>query len=315
MNHPVIKAFVVAIVLGLFPVSSDAARTVLRLSQKDGVLQHYYDQPDTFPVCREKLDYITYNLAPDGLIRDDGKRLFKTRQATIEIFKGAGKKFTFTGEEVVDAIRSYEAVGLTVGVVIIYHENWLKLKGDGGPWKEDVRILSPNELEKVRVAVAQSDLKSKKIVKLIQLMGARVAGHRGDSWNRVKKNPSLMRHLKNFDGVGIECHVGDHHETHRGKASDGPETLKCMADITKWCKQNRKISLVFMGGGPPSYAHFDECKETYDFLWRQMRLRRVDQADSHLLYFRQGARRGKHLPEASTKTLTYQMKWLIDQVK
>ncbi|MDF7823475.1 hypothetical protein P4B35_05580 [Pontiellaceae bacterium B12227] len=309
------KIFAATVLPGMLTVASDAARTVLRLSQKDGVLQQYYDQPDAFPTCRQQLDYITYNLAPDGLVRNDGKRLFQTQQATIEIFKGAGKKYKFTGEETVDAIRQYEAVGLTVGVVIIYHEDWLKLRGEGGPWKEDIRILSADELKRVRKAIGKSDLKSKKTVKLVQLMGARVAGHRGDSWFQITKNPTLMRHLKNFDGIGVECHVGDHLALHKGKPSDGPNTLKCIAEMAKWCKQNRKITLMFMGGGPLSYSQFDACRETYEYMWKQMSLRRVNKDDSHLLYFRQGARPGRHLPESSNKTLTYQMKWLIGEVK
>lgn len=304
-----------AVSFGVFPGTGDAAKTVLRLTKKDGVLQQYYDQPDAFPVCRAKLDYITFNLAPDKLIRKDGQRLFKTQEASIEIFKGSGEKFRFTGDEVVKEIRAYEAAGLRVAMVIIYHENWLKLRGKGGPWKEDIRIIAPDELRRVREAIAKSDLKSRQTVKLVQLIGARVAGHRGDSWNKVKENPALMRHLENFDGIGIECHIGDHEASLKGKASDGPETLKCMADVARWSKEKDKTSLVFMGGGPPSYSRLIACQKTYAFLWKEMDRLQVNRKDPHLLYFRQGARPGNHLPESSKKSLTHQMKWLIEEVR
>lgn len=289
----------------------DAAEVVFRITKKDGVLQDYYDHPDAFPVSREGLDYISFSTGVDKLVRPDGQRLFQTQKATVEVFKGAGKNYAFNGRETVEAIRKYEDQGFLVGYAIIYHEDWLFRKGKGGPFKEDIRILSPQELQSVRRAIARSNLKSKDSVKLIQLIGARVQKHRGDTWYEIRKNRRLLEHLKNFDGVGTECHVGDHDGK---KIDDGPRTLDSMAMITKWTKDNGDHALVFMGGTAASYRIRRSTADTYKYLWTQMGRLKVDKSEDHLIYFRQGARKGVHLPE-SGRSLTNQLKWLIMNVK
>ena len=113
-----------------------------------------------------------------------------------------------------------------------------------------------------------------------------------------------------FDGVGIECHTGDA----GAKGSDGPQTLDCMAQVTKWAKDHNKNALIFMGGSPGSYTTPDMTKQAYTYLWDKMTALGVDKTDANLIYYRQGARPGTQLPEDGN-TLTSQVKWLIENVK
>ncbi|MDF7823434.1 hypothetical protein P4B35_05375 [Pontiellaceae bacterium B12227] len=308
MKNIILSITIVALLGILSPLY--AAKVAFRLTVKDGVLQEYYDNPDSFPICREKLGYLSFSTRVDPCIRDDGERLFLTTEATAEIFRGDGPNFTFTGEETVRAIRSYEDQGFTLAYAIIYHEDWLQLGGPGGPYSEDIRILSPQELADVRAAIAASDLRSKDTVKIIQLLGGRVAGHRGDTWTQITNNPALMAHLQNFDGVGTECHVGDHNPD----VSDGPETLDAMAQITQWCVQNGDIGFVFMGGAAGSYTQLASMRATYNYLWNEMDALGVAKDRTDLLYFRQGAREGTHLPE-NRASLTFQVAELIGKVE
>ena len=283
---------------------ADAATVALRLTDKDGVIQDYYAHPDAFPVCKTQLDCITFCTGVDKLVRPNGQRLFNTKSAAIEVFRGAAKDRSFTGRETVDAIAAYETQGFEVKYVVVYREDWLVLNGPGGPWKQDIRILSAQELQNVRAALRASNLKSKNSVKVIQLLGAQK--HGADSWLEIIKDPKLMAHLGNFDGVGVECHVGDF-DGHRGKP------LECMAMIAKWAKDRQKNAFVFMGGGPSTYTTSAATRSTYQYLWDQMARLGVDKKDAHLLYYRQGARAGVQLPE-NGETLTGQIKWLIEQV-
>jgi hypothetical protein len=303
--------FTVALLFAVSIPLCDAAEVAFRLTKKDGVLQDYYDHPNDFPVCRDKLDYVSFSTGVDPLIRPDGQRLFYTQQATVEVFKGAGKNYAFTGKETVDAIAKYEAQGFLVKYAVVYREDWLFRKGEGGPWKEDVRILSEQELRSIRKAIAASNLKSKRSVELIQLLGARVQKHRGDTWYQIRRNRKLLKHLGNFDGVGTECHTNDFDGE---QIDDGPRTLDSMAMIAKWAKDNRKKALVFMGGTAASYRINRSTEASYEYLWNRMGQLKVDKTEDHLIYFRQGARAGTHLPEKG-RSLTGQLKWLIEKVK
>jgi len=299
---------------GAFQV--DAAKVILKITKwsSDGILQQYQNNPGTYPVTQEKLSAISFGGAPDDCVRPNGTRIFNTTVGALESGTGENSNGTFSGDEVVKELKKYEDVGFTVDNVLIYREDWLKRGTTGGPWEEDPRILSVQELAKVRSAIAKSNLKSKKTIKLIQLLGARVnsttvKGNRGDTWFQCIKNPTLMAHLSNFDGIGTESHVGDYETS----IDDGPETLEAMAAIAKWAQDNNKIGYVFMGGTPATYKLPARTRATYNYLWKKMAELGVDKKSDHLIYFRQGARPGDHTPE-NENTLSAQVAELIENV-
>jgi len=295
---------------------AEAAQVMIKITKwsDDGILQQYSNNPGTYPVTQEKLSFISFGGAPDDCVRPNGTRIFDTTVGALEAGTGENNNGTFTGNEVVKELKKYEDVGLSVDNVLIYREDWLKRGTTGGPWEEDPRILSVKELADVRSAIANSNLKSKNTIKIIQLLGARVnsktvKGNRGDTWFDIVKNATLMKHLKNFDGVGTECHVGDHNTS----ISDGPETLDAMAAITKWAKDNNKIGYIFMGGTSATYTQMVNVRNTYNALWNRMDDLGVDKKSDHLIYFRQGARPGTHTPE-NKNSLSAQTKELIGKV-
>ena len=291
----------IATLLALTPAR--AASIAYRLGGDDALLSQYRDQPNSYPTCKAATDYLHF----DGALQPWKSSLFKTNKALIEV-GSYGTGASFNGSEVVKRIRNYEGSGWNVFGVFLYRENWLA--GDvGGPYPQDRRILSQEELAKIRLAIATANppLKCKSSVKLIQLMGGRVKGQRGDSWMSFSR--SLKEYLKGFDGVGIECHIGDDNPV-----GDRQGTLKAMAEMAKWAQANRKAALVFMGGGPATYEDLSKAQLTYQYLWAQMTAAGVNPKADHIIYFRQAARAGKQTPENAPNTLTHQQKWVISEL-
>jgi len=324
------KILLLAIVAMSVVESAHASKVVLRLRKfsQDRILEQYEDYPGSYPVTQEKLTHITFSGAPHSCVRSDGTRIFDTTFAAVE--SGSGEHaadISYTGNEIVGDIRRYEDVGLSVDHVVVYREDWLMRGTTGGPWAEDCRILAPQELANIRNAIANSNLKCKDTVKILQLLGPRVnsetvKGNRGDTWFNCITNATLMAHLSNFDGIGTECHVGDYSTEWE---SDGPATLDAMAAIAKWTQDNGKLAHVFMGGNYATYKQPVKARSTYTYLWNKMDELGVDIKSDHLIYFRQGARSKNqvmdpgdplerdHTPE-DENTLTAQMKWLIENV-
>jgi len=299
-----IKLFIcVLAALFLAESSVHAARVVMRITKwsSDGILQQYQNNPGTYPVTQEKLSCIGFKGAPDDCVRPNGTRIFDTTRAVHASFYGENSDGSFTGNEVVKELRKYEDVGLTVDVLFIYREDWLHRDTGGGPFEEDPRILSPQDLINVRSAIANSNLECKDTVQLIQLLRGR------GSWNKIKDDPTIMAHLLNFEGLGLEFHVGDYSK------ADGIERLDDMALITKWTQDNNKIGFIFTGGTPATYELGARARATYNALWSRMTALGVDKKSDHLVYFRQGARSGVHVTEAD-ESLSAQMAWLIGQV-
>ncbi len=274
------------------------ARVAHRLLDKE-TIEQYKNAPNSYPVVKSKTDYVFL-----GFGQFHNQSMFATKKAIIEIgtysFDG-----TFTGDEVVDRIRTYEETfKYDVVGVFVYRENWItQFGGIGGPFKEDRRILSQAEIDLIRQKIAESNLKCKHTVKIIQLLGAVDC----DSFYNLPQN--VLEHLKQFDGLGREIHVG------KSLWPDKRHKVTELAHITAWTKEQEKTALVFMGGLHTTYEDFDGMQQTYQFLWDEMAKLGVDKKERHIVYFRQGARPGSHLPEGSSTTLTHQQKWLIEQVK
>lgn len=289
---------------------ASASTLALRLGTDPALLAQYRNNPDGFPVCRDEINFLHFDSNPVQWKRE----LFKTNWALIE--KGAYDKDSpgFKGDEVVERIATYEKFGWDVAGVFIYREEWLggkKTGGEAGPYAVDRRILSPQDLKNIRMAIAKSNLKCRKTVKIIQLLGGRTWRQRGDSWLRMDEK--MKQHLMQFDGIGTECHITDHVVTKQ--FPDGRETLKAMAEMTKWALDNDKVALVLMGGGPLTYENLTATENTYKWLWKEMDKVGVKKNAKGIVYFRQGARNGKQAPESDPNTLTHQMKWLSEQVK
>jgi len=286
---------------GAFQV--DAAKVILKITKwsSDGILQQYQNNPGTYPVTQEKLSAIAFGGAPDDCVRPNGTRIFNTTFGALTSGTGENDDGTYSGNEVVRELRKYEDVGLMVDNVLIYREDWLYRNTGGGPFKEDPRILSNKDLTNVRSAIANSNLKSKNTVKIIQLLRGR------GSWNEIKNNPVILEHLLKFDGIGLEFHVGDYSK------DEGVERLEHMALITKWTQDNNKIGFIFTGGTPATYELPARARATYNALWKNMAALGVEKDSDHLIYFRQGARPGAHAPE-NENTLSAQIAELIENV-
>jgi hypothetical protein len=302
MKHFSLFALVLAALL-LAGSPLHAAKVILKITKwsSDGILQQYSNNPGTYPVTQEKLSCIAFGGSPDDCVRSNGTRIFDTTVGALTVGTGENSDGTFSGDEVVREMRKYENVGLTVDNVLIYREDWLYRDTGGGPFDEDPRILSDQDLTNVRSAIANSNLKSKDSVKLIQLLRGR------GSWYEIRNNPATLAHLLKFDGLGMEFHVGDYSK------AEGEERLDIMALITKWTLDNNKIGYVFTGGTPATYELPARTRATYNALWNRMAALGVEKDSSHLIYFRQGARPGAHAPE-SENTLSAQIAELIGHV-
>lgn len=306
---------------------SHAAEVALRLSIQDGIYEQYLDRPNAADVTKARLNYISFeNETPGPLVRPDGSRVFNTSNGILTFSKPEkplGKGFTFSGQEVVNAVKAYEDKGIMVKHILIFHEEWVYRSATGGPYAEDIRILSPLELQTIRGALSNATTLKSKNIKLIQLLGATQLNHTtnilqndSDSWYRIIQNPSLLKHLESFDGVATECHIGDEIGDPMGY---GPRQLKSMAYIARWAQSKGKKALVFMGGSGETYADNSAMSATYNALWAHMSTLNISKFSNSLIYFRQGARGGKHLPESLAgarynSTLTGQTKWLVEQV-
>ncbi len=281
-----------------------SAQVAVRLGKDPLILAEYGGT--NYPVSKTRMNLVHY----DGDITVAKTNFFNTKTALIEIgvYENGGE---FTGAEVVQKIRQYEAKNMRVAGVFVYREDWLpQIGGTGGPHAIDRRLLSNVEVQRIRNAISNGNLLSTNI-KLIQLIGGRVHGQRGDSWSRMTpERKAVIAGL--FDGVAIECHIGD--EVATANFPDGPTTLIAMAEVTEWAKANSKQALVFMGGLPSTYQNLAATQVTYRKLWAHMNGKAVGKNAPHVIYFRQGARAGEHTPESAGNTLTHQMRWLINEV-
>jgi hypothetical protein len=260
------------------------------------VAAQYLDQPDSYPVSKAGMDYShIWRPGQPGALG-----IFDTKKAFIEIgmYQLGGH---YTGDEVVKKLTEFEKAGFQPYGVFLYREEWLK-GGHAGVFPEDQRLLSPTEIAAIRHAIAVSDLKNKD-VKLVQLLGAR------DSKDFYEMSDAVQDFLlKNFDGVGTECHVN------MENLPDQRSRLVSMAAIAKWTRDHGKIGFVFVGGLPPTYEHLTQAEHTYEYIWQLMAKAGVPKNSPNLIYFRQAARPGKEVPE-SEPSLTQQQAWLIKQVK
>lgn len=267
--------------------------------------KHFLANPNEFPVCKKHISLMHF----DGKPAPEKRALFDTNKAIIEI--GAyGKGARFTGKRVLSRLKSYEACGWDVFGIFVYREDWLGKNGTGGPFSIDRRILSQQDIDNIKSAIKKSNLKCKNSLKIIQLLGGRVKGQRGNTF--LKMDARMKEYLKQFDGIGTECHIRDN------LREEGRTTLRAMAAMAKWAELNNKLALVFMGGGPRTYKDLPKAQATYQYLWKEMDKVGVKRNAAHLIYFRQGAWDGgktAFLPETSKTTITHQQKWLIEQLK
>ncbi len=296
------------------PVTVDAARTAFRLNNDQALLDLYINNPDAFPVCKRSLSYMHF----DSPVNKAKCRLFDTDGAFIEVGAYDPVNEGFSGKtllKLMEILRGYEAAGFAVHGVFLYREEWIKTdhpKAVGGPFDVDRRILSPTDIRNVRDAIAQSELECKENLKIFQLLGGRVKGQRGDSWFFM--DDEMKRYLEQFDGIGTECHTVD------SGNPKGRETLKAQAALAQWAREKNKECLVFMGGGGASYSDFSRQENTFNYLWNEMGNVGVDRRSPHLIYLRQGAHHlpqayAAHLPEHEENKLTYQVKWMIENVR
>jgi hypothetical protein len=304
VKHPMTK-WILTAVLVLSAYHIQAADTAFRIGQDPTILSQYYNSPNSYPTTKSQTSYVHI----DGDLNTSQRSLFATDDVHYEVGTYDFKS-EFTGNEILTRLRLYESYGWNIAGLSCYRENWLENRELGGPYPADRRILSQKEITDIRNAFknANPPLASKN-VRLIQLIGGRTWGQNGDSWLRL--TDEMKEYLKQFDGVGIECHIGDHDPT---SLQDAQETLQAMADMSKWAADNGKVTFVFMGGAPTTYVDIAYTQRTYHYLWAEMIKKGVDYKSDQIIYFRQGARAGNHTPESATNTLTHQVKWLIDSV-
>ncbi|MDF7824528.1 hypothetical protein P4B35_10930 [Pontiellaceae bacterium B12227] len=281
---------------------SHAAKNVLRIGNIINGHQDYLDNPDTFPVSKAGHDYMSYAPAYPTAANS----VFDTLKMWGEVGL-YNEEPTLTGAFVLETFERFEKNGYTPVATALYLENWVDDRPTG-TFSNDLRILSAAELSEIRSAISNSTLKAKSSVKLIQLLGGRVRGQRGDSW--LTFDSALKDHIMLFDGVGTECHIGDY--TRYTRTDDHFETIEAMADMTKWAIENNKIAFVFMGGGPTTYEDLTPVQLTYNFLWKEMLKIGVDYRSDSIVYLRQGANAGNLVPESDRNTLTHQQKWLTE---
>ncbi|MDF7824504.1 thrombospondin type 3 repeat-containing protein [Pontiellaceae bacterium B12227] len=281
-----------------------AAKVMMRLAGDDG---QYSGFPDSYPVCKSNMDYMHYDGKPTQAMQD----LFDTKTAWVEIgmYDLGG---SFDGSRVLSRLRTYENYGMEVAGVFLYREDWKKTDTPGGAFPIDYRILSVDEIAAVRNAVATADppLNCKDSLKIIQLLGAGSgAWGAGSASNFPIMSESEKEHLKLFDGVGVECHIGDHEPGER------QGVITAMAAISQWTADNGKIAFVFMGGGASTYTDLPRTQRTYQYLWSEMLAAGVDYRSDDIIYMRQGAwPDGKHTPESDFDTLSHQQRWVIQSL-
>ena len=293
--------------------AAQAASVALRLGGDTSGLSDFKNNPTSFPVTKAGTVFMHFDGTPP-LASD---HLFDTSSAIIEIGMYTVGGAYYTGADVVSRIQSYENQGWTVNAVFLYREDWLNQTSGTliGPYSNDWRILTPTDIANIRTALANSTLKCKNSVKLIQLLGS------GSAWNENLGHapnfptfpPDELAYLNaNFDGLGVECHVGDYDPNSFQDNAPRQGVLTAMAAIAKWTADRGKIGFVFMGGGPSTYTKLTPTQLTYEFLWTAMRNAGVDYRASNLIYLRQGARGGNMIPESAVDTLTHQQRWLIN---
>jgi hypothetical protein len=281
-----------------------AAKVMMRLHEDDG---QYSGFPDSYPVCKSKMDYMHYDGTPTQAMQD----LFDTKTGWIEkgMYSVGG---VFDGTEVLSRIRTYEDSGMEVAGVFLYREDWIYTDTPGGAFPIDYRILSVDEIAAVRNAVATADppLRCRDTLKIIQLLGAGSgAWGAGSASNFPIMSDAEKEHLKLFDGVGVECHIGDH------ETGDRQSVITAMAAISRWTADNAKIAFVFMGGGASTYSDLPRTQRTYQYLWSEMLEVGVDYRSDDIIYMRQGAwSGGNHTPESAFDTLTHQQRWVINSL-
>lgn len=294
---------------------SDAAKTAIRLNNKKESLDYYKNSPDSYPVCKEKIDFVHMGNPRASINFFDTKTAFVEHGAYLKTDVGYVKGGTSLNN-FITSLKSHENGGYEIYGTFVYREEWLKVDVNpdavGGPFEKDRRILSQVDIDNIKEAIAGSTLRSKNSMKLFQLLGGRELGQKGDSW--LKLNTEERNYLKQFDGIGIECHTVD------ANSIRGRNTLKATADLARWTRDQGMECLVFMGGGGASYMDAAQHEKTFNYLFDEMEKVGVDPRSDHIIYLRQGAHAAvasfdDHVPESDSRKLTYQVKWMIEQVE
>jgi hypothetical protein len=263
-----------------------AAKIATRLHEDDG---QYSGFPDSYPVCKSKMDYMHYDGTPTLAKRN----LFETKLGWIEIGVYA-VGVQFNGSEVVNRIRPMRIMAwMSPGFRFTGKTGWRRIPRVASFRSIGASSLLPSSPRfAMRFATANPPLRCKNTVKLIQLLGSGSgAWGAGSAQNFPTMTESVKEHLTLFDGLGVECHIGDY------ETVDRRSVIVAMAAISKWANDNGKTTFVFMGGGAGTYENLPKTQLTFRYLWNEMFKLGVDYRGDRVVYFRQGAwPDGKHTP-------------------
>lgn len=149
------------------------------------------------------------------------------------------------------------------------------------------RILSQQDINNIRTALANSNLKCKSTFKVIQLLGEdtmRFLLHPelyNDNPASAQAAAACLAYLKaNFDGVAMENHIN----------ALNPVTLTAIGLEAKWCQDNGLTAFIFMGGGVTSDNFgLGYAKGGYEAIFKQMQNYGVMPNSPNIIWFRQAA--------------------------
>jgi autotransporter-associated beta strand protein len=278
------------------------AQTSMRIDGADD----YRNNPDSFPGCKAG-NSLMMQYAPAS------QHLFNTVSA-IQVTP-YNNPDPYPPGHFMNFIDAAEARGYNVAQAWVFREDWKHRPVGAGEYPEEWRVLSTSELTNIRNMLANSKRRSKNM-KIIQLLGG------GGSAGWFTYSDDLRNHLLEFDGLGIELHVGDSDNPNENVSAIRRNLLEEMADISKWAVDNGKVALTFMGGSEGSYSVLGATQHTYVTLWKEMQRLGVDYRGPSMSYIRQGAHSddagsyaGTHVPESDPDSLAYQQNWVNRALK
>lgn len=292
---------VILILLALVTMPAQGkARVALRLS--DGNAYCYVGGLSAFPTVSAQLDFLhttPSNRHPNNKVIDS----FATNRGLFETELNNDSPAEIS--RVINKLDTWSAMGYSPFALLVYDEDSALGRGEGGPFPEDRRIIPKSRIDLLRSAMNTAGYAH---VQVIQLLGANNQG--GDTWFDL--TPEIKEYLRdNFNGVGNEIHLNDFH--HRRNA------LNAQAAMAKWAKDNHKIPLIFIGGGPISMADFNLYgKNSLNYLFDEMAAVGFNRRYAMAIYYYQGARPrscfDEILPETNVNRTTGTVKWIMDKV-
>jgi len=266
----------------------------------------FEEQKGNYPFVAENLDIVK------GWLDGD----FKTKRLFFEFYWGLGKGRDNLDPQknlLVKTIRKWETQGGDVEHILICREARLAVNrgypdAKLGPFKEDGRILSSQDVDDIRKLFRDAHKKGllkKDNYKLIQMV---------EEPSYFAKDPKAQAVIKKMEGVAYECHQFNRHWPLKTGWSQPEKVI----EGAKWTLAQGKEYIFYYGPviwKSKNYYEFIE-RDWLNQYWKAGLPKKHPKMHYYLNTFPHAHGRGRPVgPESDPHSVLGMTKWLIEEIK